>query len=258
MPTIHPSAIVSADAQLADDVTVGPFAIIDAGASIGAGCQIRPQAWITGNAILGESNHVGYGAIIGDNPQDTSFDPNTPSHVVIGDNNRIGDYATIHRSTFSGGSTTIGNDNFIMIGVHVGHDVQIGNRNVLANNVLLGGHIKIGNHIFLGAGAGFHQFIHIGDYSITQGNAAVSRDVPPYCVVHGQNALSGLNVIGLRRGGFSAEDRADIKRAYNRLFRSGGNLKQALALADDEQWSAAAHQLLSAARSPSRKGLMSR
>lgn len=258
MPTIHPSAIVSDDAQLANDVTVGPFAIIDAGVSIGAGCHISPQAWVTGNSILGENNHIGYGAIIGGNPQDTSFDPDTPSHVIIGNNNRIGEYATIHRSTSAGGSTTIGNDNFLMIGSHAGHDVQIGHRNVLANNVLLGGHIKMGNNIFLGAGAGFHQFIHIGDFSISQGNAAVSRDIPPYCVVHGQNTLSGLNVIGLRRGGFNAEDRADIKRAFNRLFRSGGNLKQALALADEEQWSEAAQHLLDAARSPSRKGLMSR
>ena len=207
---------------------------------------------------MGEKNRIGYGAIIGDNPQDTSFDTATPSNVVIGNGNRIGDYVTLHRSTVEHGSTTVGNNNFIMIGVHVGHDTQIGDLNNIANNVLLGGHIQIGSHIFLGAGSAFHQFVHIGDYSIAQGNAAISRDVPPFCVVHGYNGLSGLNVIGLRRGGFSAEDRADIKRAYKLLFRSGGNFAQALAEADQQKWTDGSLKLLEAARSPSRKGLMAR
>jgi len=258
MPAIHPSAIVSADAQIADDVTVGPFSLIDAGVTIGPGCQISAHAWITGGAILGNDNKIGYGAIIGDNPQDTSFDVSTPSHVVIGNNNRIGDYVSMHRSTIENGTTTVGDHNFIMIGVHIGHDTQIANYNNIANNVLLGGHIVIGSHIFLGAGSAFHQFVHIGDYSIAQGNAAISRDVPPFCVVHGYNGLSGLNVIGLRRGGFSADDRADIKRAYKLLFRSGGNFHQALTEADNLEWSEGGQQLLEAARSPSRKGLMAR
>ena len=258
MPKIHPSALVSHEAKLADDVTVGPFAIIDAGAVIGKGCQIGPRAWITGNTRMGDGNKIGCGALVGDNPQDTSFDPATPSTVTMGDNNRIGDYVTIHRSTADGGSTSIGNDNFIMIGVHVGHDCQIGHRNNIANNVLLGGHIHIGNNTFLGAGSAFHQFLHIGDFAIAQGNAAISRDAPPFCVVHGQNGLSGLNVIGLRRGGFSPEERSDIKRAYKLLFRSGGNLKQSLAEADSSEWTEGAKTLLEAARSPSRKGMMTR
>lgn len=258
MSLIHPTAIVSDDAQLSDDVTIGPFAIVDAGASIGAGCRIGPRAWITGSTQMGESNQIGCGAIIGDHPQDTSFDVSTPSQVIIGNNNRIGDYVTIHRSTVKEGSTHIGNDNFIMIGVHVGHDCNIGHRNNIANNVLIGGHVHLGHNTFLGAGSAFHQFLHIGNFSIAQGNAAISRDVPPYCVVHGQNKLSGLNVIGLRRGGFSPEERSDIKRAYKLLFRSGGNIQQALAQAADLEWTKGASMLLEAARTPSRKGLMTR
>ena len=256
MPKIHPSAIVSDEAQLADDVTIGPFAIIDAGVILGAGCQIGTRAWITGRAQLGKGNKIGCGAIIGDNPQDTSFDTKTQSNVIMGDNNRIGDYVTVHRSTTQDGSTIIGDDNFLMIGVHVAHDCQIGHRNNLANNVLLGGHIHIGNNTFLGGGGGFHQFLHIGDYALAQGNASISRDVPPFCLVHGHNQLLGLNVIGLRRGGFTPAERSDIKRAYNLLFRTGGNLPEALAAAKTQEWSKGALILIEAARKPSRKGLM--
>jgi len=258
MPEIHPSAIVSERARLAEDVTVGPFAIIDAGVKIGPGCSIGAQAWITGNTQMGAQNHVGYGSIIGADPQDASFDSGTDSNVVIGDNNRIREYVTIHRSTADGGSTTVGDSNFLMTGVHLAHDVQMGCQNNLANNVMLAGHIQMGDHIFLGGGAGFHQFLHIGDYAIVQGNAVVSRDVPPFCMAHGRNELAGLNVIGLRRGGFSAEERADIKRAYQLLFRGGGNISEALAEAEEMSWTEVAEKLLNSARHASRKGLMQR
>ena len=256
MPEIHPSAIVSERARLAEDVIVGPFAIIDAGVKIGPGCTIGAQVWITGNTVMGAKNHIGYGSIIGAAPQDTSFDAETDSNVVIGDNNSIREYVTIHRSAAAGGSTTLGDSNFLMTGVHLAHDVQMGSQNNLANNVMLAGHIKMGDHIFLGGGAGFHQFLHIGDYAIVQGNAVVSRDVPPFCMAHGRNELAGLNVIGLRRGGFSAEERADIKRAYQLLFRSGGNISEALGEAEEASWTEVAEKLLHAARHASRKGLM--
>ncbi|MBK1831287.1 acyl-ACP--UDP-N-acetylglucosamine O-acyltransferase [Verrucomicrobiaceae bacterium R5-34] len=256
MPDIHPSAIVSDQATLADDVTVGPFSIIDAGVNIGAGCQIGAHVWVTGNTVMGADNHIGYGSIVGTDPQDASFDSSLESNVVLGDGNRIREYVTIHRSTSAGGSTTVGNSNFLMTGVHLAHDVQMGDFNNLANNVLLAGHIIIGNRVFLGGGAAFHQFLHIGDFAIVQGNSAISRDVPPFCTAHGRNELAGLNVIGLRRGGFSAEDRADIKRAYQLLFRSGGNLREALADAENRSWCDAAEVLLAAARHPSRKGLI--
>ncbi len=258
MPEIHPTAIVSEKARLAEDVTVGPFAIIDAGVELGPGCTVSAQAWITGGTLMGVGNSIGYGSIIGADPQDASFDPATECNVVIGNHNRIREYVTIHRSASAGGSTTVGDSNFLMTGVHLGHDVQMGSHNNLANNVLLAGHIMLGDYVFLGGGGGFHQFIHIGDYAIVQGNAVVSRDVPPFCMAHGRNELAGLNVIGLRRGGFTPEERLDIKRAYQLLFRGGGNMSEALAEADETEWTAGGRKLLDAARSPSRKGLMSR
>jgi UDP-N-acetylglucosamine acyltransferase len=257
MPEIHPTAIVSERARLAENVTVGPFAIIDAGVKIGPGCTVSAQAWITGGTVMGADNSIGYGSIIGADPQDSSFDPATECNVVIGSHNCIREYVTIHRSALAGGSTTVGDSNFLMTGVHLGHDVQMGSHNNLANNVLLAGHILLGDHVFLGGGSVFHQFIHIGDYAIAQGNAAASRDLPPFCVAHGRNELAGLNVIGLRRGGFTPEERLDIKRAYQLLFRGGGNRSEALAEADEAEWTTGARKLLEAARSPSRKGLMS-
>lgn len=258
MPNIHPSAVVSEQARLADDVIVGPFTIIDDGVEIGKGCEIGAQAWITGGTVMGERNSVGYGTIIGAEPQSIGFDAATKSNVVIGANNNIREYVTIHRSINEGESTTMGDKNFLMTGVHLAHDVQMGSHNSLANNVLLAGHIKMGDHTFLGGGSGFHQFLHIGSYAIVQGNAVVSRDVPPFCMAHGRNELAGLNVIGLRRGGFTAEERADIKRAYNLLFRSGGNITEALAVADETEWTDVAKILLHSARHVSRKGLMQR
>lgn len=258
MPEIHPSAIVSEEARLAGDVTVGPFAIVDAGVEVGPGCVIGPRVWITGGSVMGHGNHVGYGSIIGADPQDVSFDPEMNSRVVIGDNNRIREYVTIHRGNADGGVTEVGDSNFLMTGVHLAHDVRMGNSNNLANNVLLAGHIQMGNHTFLGGGSAFHQFIHIGDYAIVQGNAVVSRDVPPFCMAHGRNELAGLNVIGLRRGGFTAGERADIKRAYQLLFRSGGNMISALEVSEETEWTEVAMKLLDAARNPSKKGLISR
>ena len=258
MPEIHPSAIVSERARLAEDVTVGAFSIIDSGVEIGPGSVIGAHVWITGSSKIGVSNTIGYGAIIGADPQDASFNADTQSTVEIGDHNKIREYVTIHRSTAEGGSTKVGNSNFLMTGVHLAHDVQMGSHNVLANNVLIAGHVKMADHVFLGGGSAFHQFIHIGQYAIVQGNAVVSRDVPPYCMAHGRNELAGLNVIGLRRGGFTPEERADIKRAYQLLFRGGGNMAEALAEADKSQWTDVAKLLLHSARHASRKGLMSR
>lgn len=259
MPNIHPTALVSPDAHLANDIIVGPFAMIEAGVTIGEGCQIGPRAWVKGSHTkIGKNNTIGCGSIIGDDPQDTSFDLSIPSGVIIGDNNCIREYVTIHRSTAENGNTTVGNGNFIMIGVHVGHDIVIGNNNNIANYVLLGGHVHLGSNSFLGAGGGFHQFIKIGDFAMVQGNAAISRDVPPFCVAHGQNRLSALNVIGLRRGGFSSAERADIKRAYKLLFRSGGNLKEALLQSESSKWTEGAQRLIDAVRTPSRKGVLSR
>jgi UDP-N-acetylglucosamine acyltransferase len=258
MPTLHPTALVSSDAKLAEDVTVGPFAVIEGPVVLEKGVTIGGHAWITGDVVIGENSHIGWGSIIGADPQDLSFDPATKSGVRIGVKNTLREYVTLHRGSKNGGFTTLGESNFLMTGVHLAHDVQMGRHNVIANNVLLAGHILIGDRVFLGGGAGFHQFIHIGDYAIAQGNAAISQDIPPYHLAHGQNQLAGLNVIGLRRGGFDQDVRAAIKSASKLLFFSGHPISHALELAALREWPEAVECLIKAVKHPSRKGVMTK
>lgn len=258
MTMIHPTAVISPEARIGENVSIGAYSIIDAEACIGDNCTIDPHVWIAGKTTLGEHNFIGFGSQIGGNPQDHSFDPSTDSGTVIGNHNTIRENVTINRSTHSGENTTIGDRNFLMVGAHLAHDVVMGHHNTLANNVMIAGHIQLGDHIFLGGGAGFHQFIHIGSYAISQGNASISKDVPPYCMVHGQNHLAGLNVIGLRRAGFSAPQRQEMKRAYNLLFKSGLSMSDALQACEKQEWSSKAEVLIEAARQPSRKGVLMR
>ena len=254
--SIHPTALVSSEARLAGEVEIGPFAVIEGPVELGAGVTVAGHAWIRGDTVLGAGTTVGWGALIGTDPQDLSFDPATPSGVRIGPRNVLREYVTIHRGSKPGTFTTLGEGNYLMTGAHLGHDSQVGNGNVIANNVMFGGHVRLGNRAFLGGGGGYHQFVRVGDLAMVQGNAAVSQDVPPYCVVYGINQLAGLNTVGLRRAGLDAAARAEIKKLYALLFRSGVPLSRAVAAAADMDWSPAARLLLDAVANPSRKGVM--
>ena len=256
--TLHPSALISPEAELADDVVVGPFAVIEGPVKLAAGVISGGHAWICGDTWLGEGTRIGWGSVIGADPQDLGFDPDWRSGVRIGAGNQIREYVTIHRSSKEGGHTTLGDGNYLMTGVHLGHDSQVGDGNVIANNVLFGGHVHLGNRVFLGGGAAFHQFLHIGDLAMVQGNAVVSQDVPPYGIVYGKNKLAGLNIVGLRRAGFDTAARAEIKKAYGLLFTSGLTLRKALEAAAAMEWSPAARRLLDAVAEPSRKGIITR
>lgn len=258
MSRIHPSAIISDQAQLAEDVSIGPFTIIDGPAVIGPGCEIGAHVWIHGRVELGPGNKVGYGSILGADPQDLSFDPGTDSGVRLGRDNVIREYATLHRATTPGDFTTVGDGNYLMTGVHLGHDVVLGDRNVLANNVLLGGLVTVGNSVFIGGGAVFHQFVRLGDYVMVQGLAGSSKDVPPYCILRYGNTLSGLNVIGLRRGGFTPDERKEIKSAYAVIFQQGLTTSEALAKCSEREWGPAATKLIDAVREPGSKGVLTR
>ena len=258
MPEIHPTALVSESAQLDDDVKVGPFSIIEDGVIIQLGCRIKSHAKICRGVVMGKENIIEHGAVIGGTPQDLGFNPNTDSGVIIGDGNTFREYVTIHRSTQAGGNTIIGNENYLMAVAHLAHDVMIGDNNILANNTMIAGHVTLGCKTFLGGGAGIHQFTRVGDCAMVQGNAVMTRDVPPYCIVHQVNQLSGLNSIGLKRAGFSSEERKEIKLAYITLFRRKGSRAENLAEADLQTWGEAATLLIDAVRTPSSKGILTR
>lgn len=258
MPSIHSTAQISQQARLADDVIIGPFCILDGDISIGAGTHLKANVHIWGTVTIGEENTIHSNAVIGDSPQDLSFTPEINSEVIIGNRNTIRENATIHRGAKEGGVTRLGNNCLLMAGAHLGHDCTVHNNAILANNVMLAGYVEIGNNVFLGGGAGIHQFVRVGDFSLLQGNSGLTKDLPPYCVSYGINTLSGLNIIGLRRAGFSNVERKEIKHLYTTLFQSGKNTSEAIAIALESEWSEKAQLLLNAVASPTKRGFITR
>jgi len=254
--SIHPTAQISSDADLAERVEVGAFAVVEGAVKIATGCRIGAHAQITGDVSLGENCVVGRAAIIGEDPQDLSFDRSTASGVRIGRDNTLRELVTIHRSAIEGGYTTVGDSNFLMAGAHLAHDVVIGDDNVIANNCLLAGHVKVGNRVFLGGGTGVHQFIRIGDYALTQGNSSITKDVPPYVIAFQRSRFGGMNVIGLRRAGFDREVRNEIKKAFESLFQCQLPLREAVAASNLVEWGGEARVLVDFVAGESRKGVM--
>jgi len=258
MPDHHPTSFVDPEAQLADDVFVGPLAIVEAGAVLGAGCRVEAGAQVLGSVRAGVGNVFGRGSIIGGDPQDLGFDRDTPSTVEIGEKNVFRELVTIHRSTSPGGETRVGDENFLMAGTHLAHDVVLGNHTVLANNVMVAGHVHMGSFVFAGGGAGFHQFVRVGDYAMVQGHASISKDSPPFSTTMLLNRIAGLNVIGLRRAGFDRDQRAQLRDLFDRLFVQGGNLGKNAEEAAGERWEGPAADLLAFVQAESAKGVISR
>jgi UDP-N-acetylglucosamine acyltransferase len=254
---IHPTAIVDPGARLAENVEIGPYAVIGAGVEIGEQTIVQSHAVIEGAVRLGMANEIGHGAIIGGRPQDQGFKAGTPSSVEIGDRNIIREHVTIHRGTAADSKTYIGNENFLMAGSHVGHNCTIGNKVIIANNCLLAGYVSVDDGAFLGGACVFHQFMRIGRLAITQGGSGFGKDIPPFVVAADVNKVVGLNTLGLRRAGFTAEERAEIKAAFQLLYESGLNTGQALAEARTRTWGANAQSFFDFVANAQRRGICS-
>ena len=252
---IHTTALIDSSAQIDPTAEIGPYGVIDGASEVGAGCRIEAHAQLVGHVVVGEGTRIGRGAVIGGEPQDLGFDPATQSSVILGKKNVIREHVTIHRGSKPGTATRMGDGNYLMVGAHLAHDVVLGDRNILANAVLLGGHIHVGNNTFMGGGAVFHQFLRIGDFCVIQGNGSFSKDIPHYCAAQRINRITGLNVIGLRRQGFTAEERGAIKDLFQQLFCGGMNLTQAVEQAVTQAWPEKARRLLEFVQAPSKKGV---
>ena len=226
---IHPTAVVDPGAQIGNNVEIGPYAIISPQAALGDNTIIQSYVVIESSVTIGTGNFIGHGAIIGTAPQDLSFSPERKTKVEIGNDNVIREHCTIHRGSPEGSTTKIGDKNFLMVGAHIGHNCEIGNHVIIANNCLLAGHVRVDDDAFLGGGGLFHQYMRVGRLAITQGGSAFGKDLPPFVLGARHNSVFGLNVIGLKRAGFSAQDRDEIKNAFKLLYRSGRNTSQALA-----------------------------
>jgi UDP-N-acetylglucosamine acyltransferase len=230
MAQIHPTAVVDAGAELADDVAVGPYAVIGTGVRIGAGTTVGAHTTIEGPTTIGRDNRIFAFASLGAAPQDMKYG-GEPTELVIGARNTVREFCTFNRGTAQDvGVTRLGDDNWVMAYVHLAHDVQVGHHTVLANNATLAGHVHIGDWAVIGGLSGVHQFTKVGAHAMVGFQSHVSQDIPPYMTVSG-NPLSvhGFNAEGLRRRGFTPERIAQIKQMHRLLYRKGLTLDQAKA-----------------------------
>jgi len=252
---IHPAAIVDPKAQIGTGVEIGPFSIIGSQALIGEKTIVQSHVVIEGEVAIGSGNFIGHGAIIGAPPQDVSFSPERKTRVEIGNENIIREYCTIHRGSAEGSATKIGDKNFLMAATHIGHNCLIGNNIIIANNCLLAGHVRVDDGAFLGGGSTFHQFMHVGRLVMVQGSSAFGKDLPPFVIAAERNFVFGVNVVGLRRAGFSAKDRDEIKAAFKLIYMSGLNISQALEKAVKTKFGAPAREFLDFVANAKKRGI---
>jgi UDP-N-acetylglucosamine acyltransferase len=225
---------------------IHPTAIVEDGAQLGADCEIHAYAIVKRGAMLGARVAVHSFAVVGGDPQDLKFNRVTPSGVRIGADTTIRENVTINRSTRPGGFTEVGDSCLLMAACHIAHDCVIGSQVVLANNAMIAGHVTIGDHAFFGGGVGIHQFCRIGDNVMISGHASVTRDVPPCVMAAERDDVIGLNLLGLKRRGFSRAAIVELKDAFRVVYFTPGNIRDvaAEALAGDDFSTAEARHFL--------------
>jgi len=230
---IHPSAIISSDAEIGENVEIGALVVIDGPVKIGHNSVIKPGAKLFGNLSLGAKNIVYSGAILGEAPQHMKYD-GEPTKTIIGNNNIIREGVTVHRGTTSSNETVIGNGNFLMANSHVAHDCRVGNGCILANGALMGGHCVMEDGAFLSGNSAVHQFANVGRLALLSGVSATTKDIPPFIIVQRINVVSGVNVIGMRRAGISHTNIDGIRKAFQIIYREGLILPQSLLKVEKE------------------------
>lgn len=230
MANIHPSAVVSPQAELGRDVSIGPFCVVEPEVIIGDGCRLDARVSIKRGTMLGANNEIYEGAIIGGRAQHL-LNGAQGGKLIIGSNNKIREYVTMHTAFKPEASTVVGDNNLFMVGCHVAHDCIVGNNVVVVNNTLLGGHVEVGNRAFVSGEVAVHQFCRIGSFAMVGAKTKIVKDVPPYVTVDGSPAaVVGLNKVGLRRAGFTNDQLAQLKEAYSLIYRRGFRWTEVLSL----------------------------
>jgi UDP-N-acetylglucosamine acyltransferase len=226
---IHKTAVISSGAEISEGVEIGPYAIIGGKVRIARNTKIGAHTVIEGNTEIGENNNISHFVTIGTPPQDIGY-KGEDTRIVIGSNNTIREYATVHRATTKQDWVTIiGNDNYIMSYSHIAHDCVIGNKIIMVNAATLGGHTSVGDHVTLSSFIASHQFVRIGAYAFVSGLTGLPRDIPPYMIASGPRAsLHGLNLVGLRRNDFSREAINGLRKAYRIIWRESTLLKEGI------------------------------
>lgn len=250
--SIHPLAQISGKAKLGRGNTIGPFTVIEEGVEIGSDNVIGASVLICRGTALGHHNEIHQGAVIGNTPQDLAY-KGAPTFTRIGNHNVIREYVTIHRGTKEGTATVIGDDNYLMANSHVAHNCTIANRVILVNLASLTGYCVVEEGAFLSGMTGLHQFCRVGRYAIVSALSVTNKDIPPYAIVGGRPAaVQGVNIVGLRRAGFSAEVRMEIRRAFKTLFEPGVNMDRAVKKVEATKPSAEVRYLLDFIQASSR------
>lgn len=219
---IHPTAVVHPSACLGPGVRIGPFAVIGEGVCLGDDVEVGPHVVLEGPLEVGAGCQIHVGAVIGLPPQDLKWKRGTPSGVRIGEGTVIREYATIHRASTPDGFTVLGKECYLMAQGHIAHDCQIGDNVIMTGYTALTGFVQVGDRAVISGLTGIHQFVRIGTLAMVSGCSRIGQDVPPYFIVEGNPAeVRGVNIVGLRRAGVTADVRLNIQRAYKILYRSG-------------------------------------
>lgn len=225
---VHPTAVIDPEADIAPGVQIGPYAIIEGPVEVGPGCVIEGHACLSGPLAMGHDNFVGHGAVLGKAPQHRGYQ-GEPTTLRIGNGNTFREHVTVHRGTVQGGGETrIGDGNLFMVGSHIGHDCRVGNGCTLINGALVAGHVMLGDQCILSGHTAVQQRVRIGRLAMIGGLGSTTKDVPPFLLHQGYNSISSLNVIGLRRAGFSSEAIAALREAFRIVFKEGRLLSSAL------------------------------
>jgi len=251
---IHPTAIIAKGAEIHPDATIGPYCVVGDDVHIGADTELVSHVVVSGHTHIGERNRIFSFAAIGNEPQDLKYH-GEPSRAIIGDDNIIRENVTINIGTEGGGmETRIGNKNMLMAYVHVAHDCRIGNEAILANCATLAGHIEIADGVIVGGLTAIHQFVRVGRYVMIGGMCGLTKDVPPFCLIAGgyRTESKGLNLVGLKRRGFSLEDVKMLKQIYRILLQSMTSLEsrieEAKHVADDNHYAREMIEFVSSAQ----------
>ena len=232
MPKIHPTAIVDPGARIADDVVIGPLCTVGPNVEIGSGTELVGQCAITGYTSLGENNKVFPFAVLGCPPQDLEWKGET-SYLKIGSNNQFREGFTAHPGTKPGSETVIGNNCFFMNNSHIAHNCKVGNNVIMVNGAVAGGYAELSDRVLLSGNTAIHQFCRVGRLAMMGGVSAISKDLPPFMTCFSKtNCVSGLNLVGLKRNGFSKETIRALKDIHRIFFRSSNSVKRALEIVE--------------------------
>jgi len=227
--TIHPSAIVSDQAKLGAGNHIGPFAIIEDDVELGSNNVLHAGAVLRNGARLGDNNRLHENAVLAGEPQDLGFDPELRSFAALGNGNVLRENVTVHRGSKENNTTELGDNNYLMVQVHIGHDCQVGNHVIMAPNAAIGGFVEVDDLAFVSGGVMVHQFARVGRFAMLGGNAKIVQDAPPFMITDGvPGEVRGLNLVGLKRAGLAREELRQMKQAFRILFRSGAGLEESI------------------------------